>query len=114
MQHGKAEHRNKERKHLGFLSIFISLLESCFSYPGIFSTVLSAVFKNLSWRTRCSSCHRMCHQLQLLLASHTVSAAGLLQQSRTNVRRTLQLVLSFTCGLGSCATGEVFIVAVVT
>ena len=56
-----------------------------------------------------SFCHKLCHQLQLLLAFRTVPAARAVQQSRTNVWRTSQLILSFPCGLGSRAIGKVFI-----
>ena len=60
---------NKE-KHLGFfLSILISFFKSDFSFPRIFSMILFALSKCQSWRMRCSFCHKMCHQLQLLLAS---------------------------------------------
>ena len=43
-----------------FSSIFISLVESFFSLPRMFSTVLSALFRSLSWRASVTSCATNC------------------------------------------------------
>lgn len=59
---------NSRCKHVGlFLSIFISHLESCLVFPRIFSTVMFALFKPLSWITTLNSCHKVCLQIAISL-----------------------------------------------